>query len=426
MELQSLREERADLVKKMRSLLATAESAKRDLSDAEAAEFDRMKTELRALETRIDRAEAIADAERRMRGAPAGSGDDRFDAELRRVSLRDAICSQIPGMAVDDGRVREVSRELERRSGRKAQGLFFPLQAEQRVFTLTTPSGGPGANITPVDYRPELFTDRLREALVIRRLGATYLTGLTGNVEIPRLKSSASTGWVAENAALTVSDPEVEKITLTPKHAGGIVEYSRNMLQQSSPDVEQVLRDDFARTLARVLDAAAISGSGTSNQPRGILNTSGIGSVAMGTNGGPITWSAVIDLIGQVEVANATGGGFCTNAKVVRSARKTSRVSGQDAMIMEAPDRLAGYPVGVTNLVPSNLTKGTSTDCSALIFGDWSQLLIGVWSELDILVNPYESTAYSKGNVQIRAMLTVDIALRQPAAFAAIKDLTTP
>ena len=68
-----------------------------------------------------------------------------------------------------------------------------------------------------------------------------------------------------------------------------------------------------------------------------------------------------------------------------------------------------------SNLVPDTLGAGTNE--SGLIYGDFSELLIGLWSALDVLVNPYESTAYSKGNVMIRAMATADIALRNPQAF---------
>jgi hypothetical protein len=82
-----------------------------------------------------------------------------------------------------------------------------------------------------------------------------------------------------------------------------------------------------------------------------------------------------------------------------------------------------GVPVAYTNLVTSAGTKGSGTGLSTLLYGNWSDLLIGVWSELDILVNPFESTAYSKGNVQIRAMMTVDIAVRHPESFAAITDI---
>jgi hypothetical protein len=85
-----------------------------------------------------------------------------------------------------------------------------------------------------------------------------------------------------------------------------------------------------------------------------------------------------------------------------------------------------GAPAAFSNVVPSNLTKGTASGvCSALIYGDWSNLILGYWSELDILVNPFEATAYAKGNVQVRGMLTMDVAVRHAASFAAIQDLTT-
>jgi HK97 family phage major capsid protein len=172
----------------------------------------------------------------------------------------------------------------------------------------------------------------------------------------------------------------------------------------------------------------AIKGGG-SNEPTGILGTSGIGSVAVGTNGGAITWPLVIDLIAEVDVDNALTGSlaFLTNSKVVKSARKIPKVASTDSvMIMETASTMADYQLANTNLVPSNLTKGTSSGvCSALIFGNFADLILGYWSELDVLVNPYESTAYSKGNIQIRAMLTADIDVRHAESFAAIQDLTT-
>ena len=210
---------------------------------------------------------------------------------------------------------------------------------------------------------------------------------------------------------------------MSPKHCGGLTELSRNMLLQSSPDIEQLVRADFAAMLAHALDLAAINGSGTSNQPLGILGTSGIGSVAMGTNGAALTYDAVADLVGAVADANAEAGSlaFLTNTKVRRAAAKLkdsqNRPLGEDVVFQSLPRAFS-------NQVPSNLTKGTASGiCSALIYANWADLLIGVWSELDILVNPYESTAYSKGNVQVRAMMTVDIDVRHPESFAAIKDI---
>ncbi|RZA28621.1 MAG: phage major capsid protein, partial [Proteobacteria bacterium] len=144
---------------------------------------------------------------------------------------------------------------------------------------------------------------------------------------------------------------------------------------------------------------------------------------AMGTNGGVLTFDAVADLLGSVADANAELGAtsYLTNTKVRRAAAKLkdsqNRPLGQDAVFQ-------GEQRAFSNVVPATLTKGTSVgNCSALIFGNWRDLIVGYWSELDLLTNPYESTAYAKGNIQVRGMLTADIAVRNVASFAAIQDI---
>jgi HK97 family phage major capsid protein len=427
----AIREKRAAKVAEMRALVAKAEAEKRSLAQPEQSTFDAIKAEVQDLEGQEARAQFLEDVERRATGQRvAGTNDGNFEAECRAFSLTKAIAAQLPNSNVDAGREREISQELARRSGRTFSGIAVPTQVfEERVMTTAAPAGGPGSNIIATDYKGDLFIDRLRNAIKVRQLGATVLSNLVGNVDIPRLKGSITTGWVAENSALTASDAQFEKISLTPKHVGALAEYSRNMLQQASPDVEQLLRRDMALMLGEAVDLAAIAGTGASNQPLGILGTSGIGSVAIGTNGGPITWASVIDLIAAVENVNGVGSGFFTNTKVTKSARKTLKTTTDTAsnMVMTDPNTLAGYSLQASNLVPSNLTKGTSSGvCSALIFGNWADLILGYWSELDVLVNPYESAAYSKGNVQIRAMATMDVKVRQPSSFASIQDLTTP
>lgn len=429
MNLRELQEQRSATVAAMRAIVTQAETEHRDLSADETARFDTLKAEAAKVEANIQRQATLDELERRATGTPiTGTGDSNFDTELRKFSLVTAI-AHASGLNVDAGREREISLELERRSGRKAQGVMVPMSClEKRVLTSTLPADTPGSNIISTDHRGDLYIDRLRNRLVVRQLGARIISGLVGNIEIPRLTTSATTGFVAENTALTASDPGFDKVSLTPKHAGGIVEMSRNMLQQSSPDVESLVRDDFSKLLAEVVDRVAIVGGGL-NEPTGILATSGIGSVAIGTNGGALTWNAVNDLMAQLETDNADEGtlAFITNSKVRNAARKTLKVSGDASagFIWSEPTMLAGYTAAVTNLVPSNLTKGEGTSLSALLYGNFNDLIIGYWSELDLLVNPYESTAYAKGNVSVRAMMTLDLAVRHTESFAAIKDITT-
>lgn len=429
MNLRELQEQRSMTVAAMRGIVDKAEVEHRDLTADETARFDTLKAEAAKVEANITRQATLDELERRATGTPiTGTGDTSFDDEVRNFSLVKAIAAA-SGMNVDAGREREISAELERRSGRKAQGVMVPMAAlEQRVLTTALPADGAGSNLVSMDHRGDLFVDALRQRLVIRRLGARVISGLVGNLEIPNLKGSASSGWVAENAALTASDPKFGSITMTPKHAGGIVEMSRQMLMQSSPDVETLVRADLSSVLAEAVDRVAIVGGGT-NEPSGILATSGIGSVALGDNGESLTWGAVNDLMAALEAENADEGtlAFLTNAKVRNAARKALKVTGDASagFIWSEPAMLAGYPAAVTNLVPSNLTKGTGTGLSALIFGNFSDLILGFWSELDLLVNPYESTAYAKGNVSVRAMMSLDLAVRHPESFAAIKDVAT-
>jgi HK97 family phage major capsid protein len=424
--VRSLLERRAAIAAEMRQINDAAGDG--DLTAEQRSRFDELRTGLASLEDRLARQAALEDAERRMAGQPiGGTGDRDFDREMRSFSIVRAIAAQVPGLNVDAARERELSQEIARRAGRPFQGIAVPMTifhepVESRVLTTTTPAGGPGSNLIQTTVDGAQFIDRLRAALAVRRLGARILSGLQGNLDIPRLKASATTGWVAENTPLTPSDHQFDKVSLTPKHAGALTELSRNMLMQPSVDVENLVRADFAAILAETVDRAAVAGSGVGAEPRGILNTPGIGSVAMGANGAALTADAARDLVGRVDDANADGGAmaFLTNTKVKTAALKLkdaeNRYFGLETVF-------PGAPAAFSNVVPGNLTKGTGTNLSALIYGNWSDLILGYWSELDILVNPFEATAYAKGNVQVRAMLTMDIAVRRPASFAAVLDI---
>lgn len=423
--IRKLIEQRAAKVAELRTLSDKGAA----LSDEERARFDTVKAEADALQAQIERQATVDDLERRASATPLnGTGDGRLDDALRSFSLVRAIASRA-GLDVDASREMELSQELARRSGRAFQGIAVPMAIfhqpiEQRTVTTATPAGAPGGNIIATDYRGDQFIDLLRRALVIRRLGARVLTDLRGNVDVPRKAFGATAFWVAENQPLTYSDIGFEAVALSPKHCGAVTEVSRNMLQQASPDIEQLVRADFAALLAGALDAAALAGDpgATPAMPRGILNTTGIGNVAVGANGGPLTYDLVADLQGAVADVNAEDGSlsFLTNTKVRRAAAKLKDTAGNPLGVGAV---FQGQPVAFTNHVPANATKGTGTNLSALVYGNFADLVLALWSEFDVLVNPYEQAAYLRGNVAVRGMMTVDVGVRQPASFAAIKDI---
>lgn len=359
--------------------------------------------------------------------------------EQREYSVVRAINAAITGNWKDAGLEREVSAEIERQTGRATSGFFMPHNLEVRA-PYAVGAAGTGGNLVATNLLASSFIDVLRNNALIMQMGPTVLSGLVGNVAIPRATAATQTYWVTEATAITESEATFDQVTLSAKQIGARSQYSRLALQQTTPDIEQIVRNDLARVMALGIDKAAISGTGSSGQPTGILNTSGIGSVAMGTNGAAFTDSAsgstsgldqLIALEGKLDVANALNGNlyYLTNAKVVQALKKLKTAYGEylwtamdGVTTTGTPGGVNGYQVMRSNQVPSNLSKGTGTNLSALLFGDFSQLIIGMWGALEILPNPYGS-GYNAGSVDIRAMQTCDIAVRHAESFAAITDI---
>lgn len=396
----------ADLLEKRASIYARMTAA-HEKDDGEA--FTAAELELRDLDAKIERAKKIDAADRAEPGRPI-NGDPKLETEIRSKFRVTRALAGAAGLGVDWGLEREMQAELAKRSGRPAQGVFLPTEVfETRVLTT-----GTGSELVPTDHRPDQYISALTAASVVRGLGARVLSGLTGNLSIPRETDSPAVGWVAENAALSGDDADFDSVTLAPKHAGALTEYSRNMLLQASPDVEALLRQMLARNLALAIDRAAIKGGGA-NEPHGILSTSGIQTSASPNS----VFDAVADAIAKLDAENVGQNRAVLTTGGVRKAANLARDTVGQPIDLSAI--FHSLPVTFSNLVPTNLGVGTE---HGLIVADWSELLIGIWSEIDILVNPYESAAYSKGNISIRAMATVDVALRHPKAFCSVEDLT--
>lgn len=324
---------------------------------------------------------------------------------------------------------RECSDAVGAKMGRAAQGYFVPVEVQKRDLTVGTSTAGGHTVATILSAN---FIDLLRNRMMVMRMGSQMLSGLVGNIAIPRQTGGATAYWVAESGAPTESQQAFDQVTMSPKTVGAFTDISRKLLLQSSLDVEGFVRNDLATVLALAIDLAAINGSGASNQPTGILNTSGIGDVAGGTNGAAPTWAHIIELWSDIAVANADFGnvGMLTNAKVVGKLMSTLKASGVAGYIVENfPDangltNSGGSRIGVSNQVPSNLTKGTASGvCSAIINGNWNDLIIGQWGSLDLMVDPY--TGATSGTVRVVALQDIDLAVRHPESFSAFKDVLT-
>jgi len=319
---------------------------------------------------------------------------------------------------------REASDAFAGKHGRAASGFFVPSEVQRRDLNVATTTAG--GHSVATNLLAASFIDLLRNKMALTGLGAQFLTGLVGNIAIPRATGGATAYWVAESGAPTESQQAFDQVAMTPRTVGAFTDISRKLLLQSSIDVEGFVRNDLATVLALAIDLAGVNGSGASNQPTGILNTSGIGSVAGGTNGLAPTYQNMIDLETLVAVANADVGamGYLTNAKVRGKLKSTQKVATYGDDFVWEDCIVNGYNATVSNQVPSNLTKGTSSGvCSAILFGNFADLIIGQWGALDLTVDPY--TGSTSGTVRVVALQDVDIAVRHAESFAAMKDALT-
>ena len=330
-----------------------------------------------------------------------------------------------------------IELELHQEGRREALGAGLALRGEfsvptvalgfgQRDMTATGGTAGDqGGNTIATTFGP--FIDLLYKKMVLRGLGAQFLTGLTGNFELPKLLTGTAPAKLTENEASGESSPTTGVLRFTPKRAGRHVEYSKQLIAQSHLAWEPILRNDLATMLALLMELGAINGGGT-NEPTGILNTVGIGSVAGGTNGLALTRANAIKLKTAVATADADMGslGFLTNPAVRGKAQETAIDAGSGLFLWkdDQDDRFMGYNAGITNQVPGNLVKGSSgAACSALVFGNFADLIIAQWGGIDIQVNPYIKD--TEGLVRITADCYYDAGVRRAASFAAIKDLLT-
>ena len=374
------------------------------------------------LTTELDSATKIEAAQQRLAEKQFAQLEQDAQRSFSIVKfLREASEGKLTGLEAD---VAEMGAKEYERLGLTKKGFVLPsaaLRASAGQNYTTNADGGYAKS----EMAPR-YIDGLKERMAVVKLGATVLSDLVGS--LPLVGAGSMTAqWLAEGASASVSKATFARVTMTPHRNAIIGAFSKDLLRQTSIDVEQIVWNKIQQAHAELLESAAIAGTGSSNQPTGILSTSGIGSVAIGTNGGPITWAKVVELETKVNAANGNRGklAYLTNAKVIGDLKTIERASNTARFLLDGDfSRINGYPIEWTNLVPSNLTKGTSSSkCSAMVFGNFEDLYIGHWGGIDVVVDPF--TLAAQADVRVVLNSWDDCVVAEPKSFAAVVDLTT-
>ena len=304
----------------------------------------------------------------------------------------------------------ECSAEAARQYGKDAQGIMLPAEV-LKTWGKRDINSSDDSTLISEDYRGGDFIDVLRNESSVMQAGATMLRGLQGNVVIPKKTAASSAGWIAtEGTAASESEFTSGSVTMSPKVIGAFTDATRLLLQQSSLDVENLIRDDLTKSIATAIDLGALAGSGSSGQPTGIANTSGINTTTFAA-ANP-TWAEIVAMESAVANDNALTGslGYICRPADFGTLKTTEKASGTAQFVVSPDNTMNGY-----NVIRSN--QVTSGD---FYFGNFADLLIGMYGGLDITVDPYALS--TSGGVRIVALQTVDVAVRHAVSFCKSSD----
>ncbi len=466
MNLAELRAKLDGVKKNIRNLQKLAKNEKRDLTDDENTKLDELLTEAEDLKTEItEKAEeeeraatAKRDREERLRklgGESRGGGGTSFrgpELETEQERANDPVENPdatqysfyralecLAEKRSLDGYEGEISQEIAHRSGRKPSGFYMPttLPAQReayvggREFRAGELDTTAGATMIVHNTRQTLI-DFLRNETCLFQLGAQSLTGLVGELDIPKETNAGSTYWVGELTDVGKDTAAFGEVQLRTKTIGGYAEISRKMRNQTSIDLQLFSMRRLMTNIAIGIDKAGLNGSGNSGQPLGLMQNSNVPKVVIGSNGGALTWAKVVEHETLVSVANAASGrlAYLTSArgrghmKVTEKSNTTGQYLWQTQSVPSSDGMVNGYRAMASNQVPTNLTKGTNTNnLTALIFGDFSQLLFGFWSGIDVTVDAL--TKSKQGTLIVSALQDLDAACLRDNAFAICSEIDT-
>lgn len=429
-QLKAERKQKLDAQKGMIDTRNASES--KEFTPEERTAFDGLTDSVDALDVRITQAEKDERQEARiasMGGESLGTSEKREHEKLKaNYDLHKAIRSQMKN-GVLDGVEKEIHEETclrAREAGAMITGVAVPMNyTEKRADgqTVTQDAGAYGANLVATQTQSPI--EFLRPKPILESLGARFMTGLTGDVKFPTNDGGIAGAWEGEVDLSGKSKNAYGSKTMKPNRYAVTTLLSLQNLMQSSVDLQMYTVQDIKAVIANAIDAAGINGPGTGNQPTGILNVSGTNSVVAGTNGLAPTWQNIVDMETGIYSANAEAEkmAYLINPATKGKLKTTKHSAGDLNYLMSTANEINGYTAGVSNLVPGNLTKGTGTNLSAGIYGDFSQLLIGQWAFLDITVD--EKSMIDQGYIKLIANTFIDVLVRQPKAFSIVKDWLT-
>lgn len=402
-------DERTALLKVNQDMLTEGKDGYRDLSEDDQKTWDTNIRAIEELDIQIKRVEALEDAKNRTyRHVDPVTPKEKFSFLRTLRNLANGA-----QMHTADAALVEQGREDFVRNGITPEGsITLPLvdHLHPKRADILAGTANQGAEIVSTDHLNILGP--LRNALVFTKVGATYLTGLVGNIDIPKYAGSTA-AWKGEVAAATDAAGAHSDISLTPMRITGYLDISKRYLIQDAVGAEELLKSDLVAAISGLLESTAL---GLTAASAGV-NPAGLLPVANTTyEGAAVAWSNAVDLEAAVDASNALDSNlaYITHPSLRGEMKQTARIASTDSrMIMEGND-LNGYPIHTTANMNTNL--GTDGDEYGLAFANWRHLLIAQWGGIDLLVDPYSLGTTAQVRIVVNSYW--DFAFRYSGALA--------
>lgn len=426
-----LQRKRADLVAEARAKLADLKAC---ADEKRAAELERendwlmREIDLCDLDIAEERNDAADEAQRATARPSMGDAVTTTGVAMTDSEQFARVWSQRSNhtWADDRGNPIRVLRPTERFGDQRASGpalgdtvramITGPRnEAERRALAEGTNSAGGYTVPTPL---ATMFIDRLRSQSVAIKAGALTVPMTSATLAMARLETDPAIGWRAENAALAEGDPTFGRVLLTAKSLAGIVKISRELAQDTA-NAGTMIEQALSRAMALEIDRAAIFGDGSSNSPTGIVGTSGINEVSMGTNGAVLNTDKMLDAIYEMLLDNAAA----PTAGILhpRTMIALQKLKDGNGMPVTLPSMLAAVPLLMTTAAPINEAQGTASNASSIVFGDFRELIIGMREDISITL--LDQTYAANGQIALAVHARCDMQLAHKESFSRLKGI---
>jgi HK97 family phage major capsid protein len=413
-----LRKARGELVDKMEGILAAAGDV--DLSPDEQKAFDDAKGEIDVLDGRIKRLEDF-EAMKVKNLVPAIEEKSTVvvHAEVKAPKAKGTDFARIVRcLAASKGNVRDAAHIAETMFGSDDAGIAKAMGAA---------TGSAGGFLVPESYSSEII-ELLRNQAIVRRAGAMTMPLINGNLSVPKLTAGSTASYIGENSNISSSQPSMGQIRMTARTLAALVPISNQLIRFSSPQADSVVRDDLVSGLAVTEDAAFLRDQGLGAAPKGIrywANSANVFATA-GTSAANVE----TDLKGAINKLESN------NVRMIRpvwflsprtkNALWVLRDANGNLVFPEIRDgNLWGYPVFVSNNVPTNLGGGAESeiylvDMADAVIAEDQSIVIDVSDTAAYHDGSNVIAAFSQDQTVVRAIMRHDFAMRHDYSAAVV------